>query len=74
MYTAENETRTSVQIPNLKSISAWEATGILKNLNLNIRVEGTGNTIVSQDPLPDTLHEEGTIVTVKLKSEIISGQ
>ena len=74
LYTAENETRTSVQIPNLKSISAWEATGILKNLNLNIRVEGTGNTIVSQDPLPDTLHEEGTIVTVKLKSEIISGQ
>ena len=74
LYTAENETRTSVQIPNLKGTSAWDATILLKSLNLNIKVEGSGNTIVSQDPLPDTSKEEGTIVTVKLKSEIINGQ
>ena len=40
----------------------------------NFIIEGNGNIISSQDPLPDTSHEEGTIINALVKDEIISGQ
>lgn len=74
LYTENSSTKISVQIPNIKGMTIDEATATLKELNLNLKIEGNGNIISSQDPLPDTSHEEGTIVNVLVKDEIISGQ
>ena len=74
LYSVENEDRISVTVPNIKGMSVEQATNALKSQNLNIKIEGSGGTVVSQDPLPDALVEEGSIVNVLVKSEIISGQ
>ena len=66
LYTAENETRTSVTVPNLKGKSISEARNLLQSKSLNIMYEGSGK-IASQDIASGKSVEPGTIITVTLK-------
>lgn len=61
--------RTPVSIPNLKGLSASEATSKLRASNLNISIEGSGK-VISQSPSYNTQIEEGSIIKVILKEHI----
>ena len=67
LYDEDNSVRTSVTVPDLTGKTAQQATSILKNLNLNISITGSGG-VVSQDPAKDTKVEEGTVINVTLSS------
>ena len=67
LYDADNSVRTSVTVPDLTGKTLQQATSILKNLNLNISVTGSGG-VVSQDPAKETKVEEGTVINVTLSS------
>ena len=71
LYTADAE-KTMKYVPDLKGMTAEQARNSLQSLNLNISIEGSGK-IISQDILAGTEVEEGTIVTVTLKDEMIGG-
>lgn len=61
------DSRTSVTVPDLSGKGKYQATTDLKNLNLNISIEGTG-TVVSQDPPKGSNVDAGTIIKVILGS------
>ena len=63
----DQDSRTSVTVPDLTGKSKYQATTDLRNLNLNISVEGTG-TVVSQDPPKGSNVDAGTIIKVILGS------
>lgn len=69
LYSAGNDTRTSVTVPNLKDMSLTQAKNALKAKNLNIKVTGSG-TVVSQDIMAGTTVEEGTVINVTLQQRI----
>ena len=70
IYSEDSDVRISVKVPNLVDMTATQATSELKNLNLNIKINGTGR-IISQEPSVDTDVEEGTIIRVELKETIV---
>ncbi len=61
LYSAENDTRVSVKVPDFKGKSLSQAENMAKANNINITSEGSG-TVVSQSIMVDTAVEEGTIV------------
>ena len=65
----DTSTRKRISIPNLKGLSATEATNKLRSSNLNISIEGTGK-VISQSPSYNTQAEEGSIIKVILKEHI----
>ena len=65
LYTAQNDVRTSVNVPNLKNMTASQAANSLKSKNLNIATEGTGK-VISQEPEFNASVEEGTVVKIIL--------
>lgn len=67
LYDDSNTTRTSVTVPDLTSMTAYQATSALHNLNLNVAIDGSG-TVVSQDPTFNSQVEEGTVIKIYLKS------
>jgi len=71
LYTegAEKEMK---QVPDLKGKTAEQAKNSLEAFNLNISVQGSG-IVLSQDILAGTEVEEGTVVTVTLKDEMVGG-
>lgn len=69
LYTKDNDTKVSQNVPNLKGMTASQAKNALKSKNLNIRITGSGK-ITSQDPIAGTSVEEGTVISVTLQSEI----
>lgn len=71
LYTEGSE-KTQKVVPDLKGKTAEQAKNSLLSLNLNISVEGDGQ-VISQDILAGTSVEEGTIVTVTLKDEMVGG-
>ena len=71
IYTAGAE-KEMKQVPDLKGKTAEQAKNSLHSLNLNISTEGSGK-VISQDILAGTEVEEGTIVTVTLKDEMVGG-
>jgi len=76
LYTEENEneTRNTVSVPNIKGMSANEAKRVLKNLNLNIQIDGTSGVVVSQTPIFETRAEVGSVINVVIKEELVDGQ
>lgn len=74
LYTAENSTKSTTKVPNIKGKSVEEATRILKESKLNIKVEGENGIVVSQDPTFDVEVEEGTVVNVVIKENLQDGQ
>ena len=71
LYTAGAE-KTMKQVPDLKGKTAEQARNSLKSLNLNISISGSGK-VISQDILAGTDVEEGSVVTVTLKDEMVGG-
>ena len=74
LYTMENETRVSTEVPNIKDMSISEATAALKAKNLNIKVEGDKGIVISQDPAFGTQVDEGTVVNVVVKEKLEATQ
>lgn len=73
LYGQGSEVSTSVTVPDLKGLSASAAASALKAKNLNISIEGSGN-VISQDYVKDEQVQEGTIVKVTLKQNLIYAQ
>ena len=72
LYSNNNNTRTSVEVPNIKGLTAVKAKNTLLNSNLNVKIIGSGK-VVSQDPIAGTNLEEGSVVTITLQEELNSG-
>lgn len=72
LYSEENDTRTSVTVPDLRGMSAAEATNALKAQNLNISIDGHGY-VTTQDYAKDSTVEEGTVIRVTLKETLRDG-
>ena len=69
LYSEENDTRTSVTVPDLRGMSEAQATSTLKAKNLNISIQGHGY-VTSQDYAKDSTVEEGTVIRVTLKETL----
>ena len=65
LYTEDNSTRTSVNVPDLKGMTLSKAKSVLKAKNLNLNYSGSG-LIVSQDTNAGSSVEEGSIIKVTL--------
>lgn len=65
LYTEKENTRVSKKVPNLINKNLSQVKEELKKSNLNLSVTGSG-IVVSQEPLPDTSVEEGTIIKVTM--------
>ncbi|MBR2241232.1 MAG: PASTA domain-containing protein [Clostridia bacterium] len=72
LYSSSNTDRISVEVPNVKGLTAVKAKNILLNNNLNVKIVGSGK-VVSQDPIAGTQVEEGSVITITLKDELDSG-
>ena len=73
LYGQGNDISTSVTVPDLRGMSASQATNVLKSKNLNIDIEGSG-TVISQDYAKDEQVQEGTIIKVVLKQALKNAQ
>lgn len=73
LYGQGSEVATSVAVPDLKGMSAAEATSVLREKNLNINIEGSG-FVISQDYTKDEPVQEGTIIKVTLKQNLSYAQ
>ncbi len=62
----KDSSATSTTVPDLKGMNKTEATNALKDKNLNISVEGSGN-VISQDYTKGSKVPEGTVISVVLK-------
>ena len=74
LYTSENDVRTSVTVPDVKGLAIQEATSKLQDTNLNVIVEGTTGVVVSQSVMAGKEVEEGSIVTIVIKEELVDTQ
>ena len=70
---SESEKKLTI-VPNIKGMTAREATAKLKEHNLNINIDGSTGIVVSQDPTYDTEITEGSVVHVVIKEELKGGQ
>lgn len=66
LYTETNANKVEVEVPNVYGKTVSEATSLLKNVGLNINIEGLG-TADSQNPTAGSKIERGSIVNVKFK-------
>ena len=69
LYSADNDTKVSQSVPNLKGMSLSEAKAALRNKNLNIKYSGAGK-VITQSITAGTSVEEGTVIDVVLQEEI----
>ena len=69
IYGSDSNVSTSVTVPDLKGMSASEATNTLKSKNLNIDIQGNG-VVTSQDPIKEEQVQEGSIIKVTLKQTL----
>lgn len=64
LYTEADADKVTVTVPNVYGKTASEATALLKNVGLNINIEGLG-TATMQTPEAGSKAERGSIVNVK---------
>ena len=69
LYTAENDTRISTQVPTLTGLTITEARQKVKEHKLNIKIEGTEGKVVSQEPQGEKSVEEGSVVDIVVQKE-----
>ena len=74
LYSEGSDVRVSQTVPNIKGMSAEQATKTLRNLGLNIKITGTVGNVVSQDPYYGTEVEEGSVVKVVIKEDLVDAQ
>ncbi len=71
LYTSAEEEREKVIVPNIKGMTVSQATNTLKEKNLNIKIDGTEGVVISQDPTFEQEVEQGTIINVVIKKELV---
>ena len=69
LYTDQTAQSGSIAVPNVLGMSAQQANRTLLNAGLNIRLAGDGvenaqSMAISQEPAPETMVEEGAVITV----------
>ena len=74
LYTSSEDERVKVQVPNIKEMTAEQATNTLRAKNLNIKIDGTKGIVSSQEPTYETEVEEGTIVDVVIMEKLKDAQ
>lgn len=74
LYTAQDEERGKVQVPNVKDMSIQEAINSLKSKNLNASIDGTKGVVVSQEPTFEKEVEEGTVINLVVKERLVDAQ
>ncbi|HIT71939.1 MAG TPA: PASTA domain-containing protein [Candidatus Scatovivens faecipullorum] len=74
LYTAQDEERAKVQVPNVKDMTVAEAINSLKSKNLNVNVDGTSGVVVSQEPTYGTEVDEGSVVNIVVKEKLVDAQ
>ena len=67
LYTENNNTKISKPVPNLIGKNLSEIKKLLRESNLNADIQGSG-LVVSQEPIPGSPVEEGTIIKVTLST------
>jgi stage V sporulation protein D (sporulation-specific penicillin-binding protein) len=72
LYTANNNIRLQTTIPNLKGMSSAQVINSIQAANLNVIIDGSG-TVVSQDIVAGKEVEQGTVVTVTMQTETVTG-
>lgn len=70
LYTEDKNVHLSVSVPDLRGMTSEQAINSVKSKNLNIKLNGSGKIVISQDYVFGTQVEEGTIITVTMKDEI----
>lgn len=73
LYTAEDAKEKTV-IPNVKGMNINQATKTLKEHNLNINITGNRGIVVSQEPIYDTEVDEGTVINVVVRDQLVDTQ
>lgn len=66
LYLQGNDTRFNTTVPNVKNLDIISATKKLSDKKLNIKISGSGMSIL-QDPPEGTTVEQGTIVRVEFR-------
>ena len=74
LYTSNEDIRNKTVVPNVKDMTAEQAINSLKSKNLNIQIDGTTGTVVSQEPTYETEVEEGTVVNIVIKDTLTGSQ
>ena len=74
LYGDSSDVRVSQTVPNVKGMSASEATKTIRNLGLNIKITGTNGNVVSQDPYNGKSVEEGSVIHVVIKEDLVDAQ
>ena len=69
VYKERYTEKTNVVVPELRGKSISEANEILKELNLNLDIEGDSKKITSMVPYPGSLVQEGSNITVNSNSD-----
>ena len=73
IYTALDQNRRLVEVPNVRKLGSSNARTLLQEKNLNMKTQGTGIAIY-QDPPAGNLVEEGTVVNVQFGTAGIDAQ
>lgn len=74
LYTSNEDVRNKTIVPNVKDMTAEQAINSLRSKNLNVQIDGTSGTVVSQDPTYETEVEEGTVVNIVIKDTLTGSQ
>lgn len=62
-YTADETPDTTIEVPDVRTKSISEAKTLIVNSQLNYRIKGSGDTVMSQLPKPGTMmREDSTII------------
>ena len=72
LYTNNNNARESTTVPDFKGMNSAQVVNSAQASNISIVLDGSG-TVVSQDVVSGTEVEKGSIVTVTLQAETVSG-
>lgn len=74
LYTSSEDVRNKTVVPNVKDMTVEQAINSLKSKNLNVQIDGTSGTVVSQEPTYETEVEEGTVVNIVIKDTLTGSQ
>lgn len=72
LYTANNNIRLQATVPDLKGKSSAQVINSIQATNLNVIIDGSG-TVVNQNIPSGKEVEQGTVVTVTMQAETVTG-
>lgn len=72
LYTSNNNVREVTTVPNLKGMTSAQVINSIKASKLNVILDGSGK-VVSQDIATGKEVEQGTVVTVTMQTETVTG-